>query len=254
MLTTNTTKYKLSEGKAVYGLLNAVPSPWLVEMIGYAGYDFVILDTEHLSTNPETIEHMIRAAECAGITPLVRVPGPDVGAIAHALDSGAQGIVVPRVRNAGEARAAVSMARYAPEGARGITGGRTTGFGTIPLARYLEEANREVLVVLMIEDAEGLRNCEEIAGVPGVDWLLEGAVDLSQSLGVSGDPFHSSVQEAIAGLADTCRKADRHFCALPRNADQLAHWRAWGAQAFLLGEDRSLLFKQLKAHLNTSKA
>lgn len=77
------------------------------------------------------------------------------------------------MRNAHEARAAVSMARYAPEGTRGITGGRTTGFGTIPLARYLGEANREVLAVLMIEDAEGLGNCEEIAGVPGIDWLLE---------------------------------------------------------------------------------
>ncbi|WP_417546310.1 HpcH/HpaI aldolase family protein [Marinobacter sp.] len=254
MLTTNTTKYKLSEGKAVYGLLNAVPSPWLVEMIGYAGYDFVILDTEHLSTNPESVEHMIRATECAGITSLVRVPGPDVGAIAHALDSGAQGIVVPRVRNVEEARAVVSMARYAPLGERGITGGRTTGFGTIPLGRYLEKANREILVVVMIEDTEGIRNCEEIASVPGVDWLLEGAVDLSQSLGVPGDPFHPSVQEAIAGLAETCRKADRHFCALPRNAEQLAHWRAWGAQVFLLGEDRSLLFKQLKTYLSNSKA
>ncbi|EAZ97702.1 HpcH/HpaI aldolase family protein [Marinobacter sp. ELB17] len=254
MLTTNTTKHKLSEGKAVYGLLNAVPSTWLVEMIGYAGYDFVILDTEHLSTNPETVEHMIRAAECAGITPLVRVPGPDVGAIARALDSGAQGIVVPRVRNAREARAVVSMARYAPLGERGITGGRTTGFGTIPLGRYLAEANREILVVLMIEDTEGLSNCEEIANVPGVDWLLEGAVDLSQSLGVAGDPFHPSVQDAITGLAETCRKADRHFCALPRNAEQLAHWRVWDAQVFLLGEDRSLLFRQLKSHLTTSKA
>ena len=251
MLTTNTAKHKLSEGKAVYGLLNAVPSTWLVEMIGYAGYDFVILDTERLSTNPESVEHMIRAAECAGIIPLVRVPGPDVGAIARALDSGAQGIVVPRVRNAGEARAAVSMARYGPLGERGITGGRTTGFGTIPRGRYVAEANREILVVLMIEDTEGLRNCEEIANVPGVDWLLEGAIYLSQSLGVPGDP---SVQEAITGLAETCRKADRHFSALPRNAEQLAHWRAWGAQAFLLGEDRSLLFRQLKSHLSTSRA
>ncbi|WP_148862858.1 HpcH/HpaI aldolase family protein [Marinobacter fonticola] len=253
MLTTNATKHKLWEGKAVYGLLNAVPSPWLVEMIGYAGYDFVILDTEHLSTNPESVEHMIRAAECAGITPLVRVPQPDVAAIAHALDSGAQGIVVPRVRNAAEARAVVNMARYAPQGERGITGGRTTGFGTLPLGRYLEQANREILVVLMIEDAEGLRNGEDIARVPGVDWLLEGAVDLSQSLGVPGEPLHPHVQEAIRGLAEACRTAGRHFCALPRTAEQLAHWRAWGAQAFLLGEDRSIMFRQLKAHLDNSK-
>lgn len=105
----------------------------------------------------------------------------------------------------------------------------------------------------MIEDAEGLRNCEEIANVPGVDWLLEGAVDLSQSLGVAGDPFHPRVQKAITSVAAACRKTDRHFCALPRNAEQLDHWRTWGAQAFLLGEDRSLLFKQLKTYLSTCK-
>jgi 4-hydroxy-2-oxoheptanedioate aldolase len=253
MLSTNTTRQKLSEGQSVYGLLNAVPSPWMVEMIGHAGYDFVILDTEHLSTNPESLEHMIRAAECAGITPLVRVPGVDAGAIGRALDSGAQGIVVPRVRCADEARAVVGMAHYAPLGERGITGGRTTGFGRIPLGQYLERANQEILVVLMIEDSEGLAHCAEIAAVPGVDWILEGAVDLSQSLGVPGDPFHPRVQEAIVNLADTCRRAERHFCALPRSPEQLANWREWGARTFLLGEDRSLLFRQLKSHLKSSR-
>jgi len=108
-----------------------------------------------------------------------------------------------------------------------------TGFWTVFIGRYLAEANREIPVVLMIEGAEGLRNFEEIANAPGVDWLLEGAVDLSQSLGVAGEPFHSSVQDGITGLAETCRKADRHFCALPRNVEQLAHWRA---QVFLLDE------------------
>lgn len=253
MLTINNTRRKLAEGHPVYGLLNAIPSPWMVEMIGHAGYDFVILDTEHLSTNPETLEHMIRAAECAGITPLVRVPDVGQGAISRALDSGAQGIVVPRVRNAQEARTVVGMARYAPQGTRGITGGRTTGFGTLPLDQYLEKANREILVVLMIEDTEGLANSADIADVPGVDWLLEGAVDLSQSLGIPGDPFHPRVRAAIAELAETCRNGARQFCALPRNAGQLGEWKAWGANCFLLGEDRSLLFKHLKAYLSTSR-
>lgn len=253
MLSTNATRHKLTTGRAVYGLLNAVPTPWLVEMIGHAGYDFVILDTEHLATNPESLEHMIRAAECTGVTPLVRVPGVDASAIGRALDSGAQGIVVPRVRNPEEARTVVNAARYAPLGERGITGGRTTGFGTIPLATYLELANREILVVLMIEDQEGVDNSEDIARVAGVDWLLEGAVDLSQSLGVAGEPLHPKVQKAIASVAESCRKAGKHFCALPRNAEQLTHWHDRDTRPFLLGEDRSLLFKQLKAYLRSSR-
>ena len=264
MLAINQTREKVSQGRSAYGLLNAVPTPWMVEMIGHAGYDFVILDTEHMSTNPESLEHMstnpeslehmIRAAECASVTPLVRVPGVDRPAITRALDSGAQGIVVPRIRNAEEAQEVVQMARYAPAGRRGITGGRTTGFGTLPLKDYLSQANQEILIVLMIEDQEGMDNREAILGVPGVDWVLPGAVDLSQSLGCPGDPFHPSVNHAITELAASCRRCSVEFCALPRSPDQLTEWQEWGAGVFLLGEDRSLLFKYLKSHLATCRA
>ncbi len=249
MLSPNRTRLALAEGRSVYGLLNAVPTPWMVEMIGYAGYDFVILDTEHMSTNPESLEHMIRAAECASVTPLVRVPGADYASITRALDSGAQGIVVPSVRTPEEAHAAVRMARYAPQGQRGITGGRTTGFGTLKLKDYLQQANREILVVLMIEDEEGLKNRDAILSVPGVDWVLPGAVDLSQSLGCPGDPFHPSVDDAIGELATSSLATPVHFCALPRSREQMTQWQSWGAQVFLLGEDRSLLFRHLKSHL-----
>lgn len=254
MLTTNQARHAISEDRPAYGLLNAVPTPWMVEMIGYAGYDFVILDTEHMSTNPETLENMIRAAECASITPLVRVPGVDYASITRALDSGAQGIVVPRIRTAEEARAVVQMARYAPLGQRGITGGRTTGFGTLALQDYLQQANREILVVLMIEDLEGIKNRDAILSVPGVDWVLPGAVDLSQSLGCPGDPFHPTVTDAIDALATSCRDLPVEFCALPRSPDQLEQWQQWGARVFLLGEDRSLLYRHLKAHLNSCRA
>lgn len=253
MLTINRTRQLITDGFPAFGLLNAVPTPWMIEMIGHADYDFVILDTEHISTNPESLEHMIRAAECASVTPLVRVPGVDRAAITRALDSGAQGIVVPRIRNAKEARDVVQMARYAPAGQRGITGGRTTGFGTLPLKDYLRQANQEILIVLMIEDQEGIDNREAIMSVPGVDWVLPGAVDLSQSLGCQGDPLHSSVNHAIAELAASCRGRPVQFCALPRTPDQLTEWHEWGARAFLLGEDRSLLFKYLKSHLATCR-
>ncbi|MEO5660940.1 MAG: hypothetical protein ABIQ90_14255 [Polaromonas sp.] len=75
MLQTNRLKQALADGKAVFGLLNSIPSPLMVEMIGYAGYDFVILDREHVCVNPETLENMVRAAECAGLTALERAPG-----------------------------------------------------------------------------------------------------------------------------------------------------------------------------------
>ncbi|WP_227369079.1 HpcH/HpaI aldolase family protein [Halomonas sp. M20] len=251
MLGTNPLKRRLEEGSCIYGMLNSVATPWLVEMLGYAGYDFVVLDMEHLSVNPETVEHMIRAAECAGITPLVRVPGVDAGAIQRALDAGAMGVVVPRVESAAQAREVVAAARFQPLGRRGITGGRTTGFGQLPLGDYLNRANDEILVVVMIESQRGVDNIGAIVEVPGVDWVLEGAMDLAHSLGVGPDTGHDSVRQALDHVAESCRRAGREFCAIPRAEGQHRRWRERGVTSFLVGEDRGILFRRL-CELRTS--
>lgn len=248
MLQSNRLKAALKEGRTVFGLLNSIPAPLLVEMIGYAGYDFVILDMEHMSVNPETLDNMIRAAECAGITPLVRVPSAARETILRVLDAGAQGIVVPHVRNRAEAQQAVAASRYHPLGERGISGGRTTGFGTIDLVTYLERANREIMAVVMIEDLEGVERIDEIVSVPGVDMVLEGAIDLSQSFGVPGQAQHPAVQEAIQQIAACCQKNAVAFCAIPRLPEQFGRWREQGVNAFLLGDDRSVSFRALKAN------
>lgn len=253
MLQTNKLKQALRNGGTVYGLLNSVPSPLLVEMLGYAGYDFVILDLEHVNTNPETLENMIRAAECAGLTALVRVPGMDAATVLRALDSGAQGIVVPHLQNRAEAEAAVSASRYHPLGQRGISGGRTTGFGRLDLPSYFEQANAELLVAVMIEDRLGVENIDEIVSVPGIDLVLEGAIDLSQSYGVPGQAQHPDVQAAIMTVADACQKHAVPFCAVPRLPEQGEYWLQRGVHAFLLGDDRGVAFRALKAHLQSWK-
>lgn len=227
MLQTNHLKRALAEGKTVFGLLNSIPSPLLVEMIGYAGFDFVILDMEHVCVNPETLENMVRAAECAGVTPLVRVPSAAPDVILRALDCGAQGVVVPHVR--------------------------TAGFGTIDLATYLARANSEIMVVAMIEDCAGVDNLDAILSVTGIDMVLEGAIDLSQSYGVSGQAQHPIVQEAIERIAAGCAARGIPFCAIPRIAEQAASWKARGVQAYLLGDDRGVSFRAIKAHLATFK-
>jgi 4-hydroxy-2-oxoheptanedioate aldolase len=249
MLQTNKLKHALRNGTAVYGLLNSIPSPLLAEMVGYAGYDFIILDLEHVNANPETLENMIRAAECAGLTALVRVPGMDASAILRALDSGAQGIVVPHVQSRAEAEAAVNASRYHPLGQRGISGGRTTGFGRLDLPSYFEQANAELLVAVMIEDRAGVENIGAIVSVTGIDLVLEGAIDLSQSYGVPGQAQHPDVQAAILAVADACQKQGVPFCAVPRRPEQEAYWRQHGVHAFLLGDDRGVAFRAFKTHL-----
>lgn len=248
MLGPNRLKANILSGQPVFGLLNSVPAPLLVEMLGYAGYDFVILDMEHVCVNPETLENMVRAAECAGITPLVRVPGLAPEIILRVLDCGAQGVVIPHIRSRQDAERAVRATRYHPQGLRGISGGRTTGFGRIDLPSYFARANTELLLVLMIEDKEGVEAVDDILTVPGVDLILEGAVDLSQSYGVPGEPNHPQVQSAIQRLIDSCRDYGVAFCAIPRQAGQLEQLAKQGVRVFLLGDDRGVAFRALKSH------
>jgi 4-hydroxy-2-oxoheptanedioate aldolase len=249
MLQPNKLRARLAAGQRVYGLINSIPSPLLVEMIGYAGFDFVILDLEHVGVNPQTLEDLIRAAECCGLTPMVRVPGVEPGTILRVLDAGAQGIVVPRVQDEGQARQAVRASRYHPLGERGISGGRTTGFGTLLLADYMAMANRELMVVAMIEDAAGIENVDAIAAVPGIDMVLEGAIDLSQSLGVPAQPQHPKVQEGVRRIAAACARQGVPFCAIPRVDGQHDAWCEAGVRAFLLGDDRSVSARAMKAHV-----
>lgn len=252
MLRENKLKRALAEGRTVFGLLNSIPSPLVVEMIGYAGYDFVILDMEHVCVNPETLENMVRAAECAGLTALVRVPGAAPEYILRALDCGALGVVVPHVRSQAEAQQVVAASRYHPCGTRGISGGRTTGFGTIELKTYLVQANAEIMVVVMIEDREGVEDIDGILSVDGIDLVLEGAIDLSQSYGVPGQVQHAEVQAAVAKMATTCRQHGVPFCAIPRAPGQMAEWNARGVRAYLLGDDRGVCFRALRAHVDSN--
>ncbi|MFJ9587406.1 HpcH/HpaI aldolase family protein [Streptomyces acidicola] len=248
MLRPNAVKAKLAAGTSVYGLFCSIPDPTLVEMIGCAGYDFVILDSEHALVNPQQLEHLIRAAEAVDLTPFVRVPEAAPGLILKALDAGAMGIVVPHVRTRADADAAIRAAKYSPEGMRSLNGGRVPGFGRINLADYLGRANKETMVVGMIEDAEGVDNLPEIL-TSGLDLILEGAADLSQSYGVPWQTRHPTVREAVEKIHAACDEAGVPFCAIPRAEEDHTAWSRAGVRAFVLGEERGLAFRALSAHL-----
>lgn len=254
MLRPNAVKAKLAAGEEVHGLFCAIPAPALVEMIGCAGYDLVILDTEHSLVDPQQLENLIRAAEAVGLTPFVRVPEADPGAVLRALDAGALGVVVPHVRRRSDLDAAVRAARYGPEGMRSLNGGRVPGFGRIDLVEYVRLANAEIMVVPMIEDAEGVDNLTEILAGGGADLVLEGAADLSQSYGVPWQTRHPLVREAVRRIHTVCTEHGVLFCAIPRTRSDHDRWRAAGVRAFVLGEERGLAARALRAHLDDHRS
>jgi staphyloferrin B biosynthesis citrate synthase len=250
MLTTNPVTAKLRAGEPIYGLFVSIPSPALVEIVGCAGYDFAILDTEHTLVSPQELENLIRAAEAVGLTALVRVPESDPGAILRALDAGAMGVVVPHIRSRADADSAIRAAKYAPAGMRSLNGGRGPGFGRIELTDYVAMANAETMVVVMIEDAEAVEGIDDILTGGGIDMVLEGAADLSQSYGLTWQTRHPVVRDAVRKVAQACVQHNVPFCAIPRTEDDHVDWQAAGVTSFVLGEERGLAARALRTHLN----
>ncbi len=237
----------------IFGLLNSAPNQGIVEMIACAGYDFIILDMEHLPHDEPLLKHCIGIAQSYQCAPLVRLPSPEPKLIGRVLDMGAHGIVIPQVENANQVRAVRDAMRFPPAGKRSITGGSVTGFGTLPLADYIAQANQELLLVPMIETPEGVRAIADILAVEGVSMVLEGALDLALSAGAGPTPLCPTVCQQICHVAQQCQIAGVPFCANPRTEEQLQSWQRKHIHAWLCGEDRGFLFRALRQRLGDIK-
>ncbi len=188
MVRVNKTKAKLLEGQVAVGASVNFYAPILVEQYGVMGFDWVWIDCEHGSSNDSETENMVRAAELYDLTPIVRVPNAYPSTLLRFLDRGAQGLIVPHISTRQEAEAVAQASRYYPMGDRSsATGGRTNNLGSgLPTAEYYEAANRETLVITMIETPEAVENVRQIASVPGIDAVLVGSSDLTQAMGMPG--------------------------------------------------------------------
>ena len=197
----NRTKAKAQAGQTAQGALLTYHSPETVEMLGALGFDFITLDLEHEAYDELALVHSIRAAEAFNMTPIVRLANdPDL--ILRLLDAGAQGIHIPRVNTRQDAQQAVEASRFYPQGKRTFYAtGRSGNYGVgLTEEEYAEASNRETLVILQVEETEGINNLEEILAVPGVDAIQFGPKDLWQSMGM---PDRSEVWKIIdRGLAE----------------------------------------------------
>jgi len=183
-------KERLLRGEPTFGTFAFIAAPAVVEIMGLAGLDFVIIDTEHAAIDWQTVENMVRAAEVRQIAPLVRVSRNDEKLILRALETGAEGIVVPFMQTADDARRAGQAMKYPPEGLRGTcTISRASLYGS-RRARYgdhMRQANDATVLVGLLEDVQAVENIEDMVRVtPGPDAFLVGRADLASALGASG--------------------------------------------------------------------
>ena len=207
----NPMKRKLLAGQPAFGVSVMFPSPHVVDMAGRLGFDWVLIDCEHGSISPESVELMVLAAEAANITPIARPSVNSFEAIGQLMDRGVMGVQVPHVNTADDAQRAVQAVKYYPLGERGLAAGvrsSSYGFG-MTMTEYAEESNRETLVCVQLEEGEAVKNVDQIIGVEGVDVFFVGPSDLSQSLGYPGRPDTREVREAMEHVFSTVRAAGK---------------------------------------------
>lgn len=247
----------LARGETVTGIILFTGSPMITELAATAGVDFVIIDMEHSALDLDRCAHVIRAADAAGITPLVRVPEVDAALIKKLLNLGAAGIVVPHA-NRDNCSAALRAAKYAPEGDRGVcTIVRSAGYAPGDWGEHAREANREAMVIPLLEDREAIAGFDELAAMPGLEVFFVGPTDLSISLGVP----HATFDEPAMGAAldKVVAAAKKHGkCVMTTIGNRLdpEYGRAVarrGVQLLVLGTDGHL-FLDVCRRMNSVKA
>ncbi|TPI31003.1 HpcH/HpaI aldolase/citrate lyase family protein [Mesorhizobium sp. B3-2-1] len=238
---------------SLVGSFAAIPHPVAVELLALSGLDFLCIDWEHAQISRDMVESMVRAADVHRVPAMVRVPGHAPEAIQAALDSGAQGVLVPRVSTPAQAAMAVKAARYPPRGERGVGPGRAAGYG-YRIPEYLAGANDRTVVALQVETSEGLANIEAIANVDGVDMIFVGPGDLSVSIDAIGPKGADKLTDAIRriiGVTIAHDKTSGIFCASPQTVGQ---WAAVGASFFVLASDTMFLGAGAAANYAAARA
>ena len=242
----NSFKRALKAGKAQIGLWSSLSSNYSVEVIAGAGFDWILLDTEHSPADLENLLTQLQAAAPYPAHPVVRVPWNDMVTMKRVLDIGAQSLLVPYVSTAEEARKAVSHTRYPPAGVRGVAGTtRATRFGRIK--DYAGRAHEEICVLVQVETQAALDNIDAICGIDGIDGVFIGPADLHASMGYPGEIANPKVKPLID---DAIRRIRKRGCApgilTPSEADA-RHWLECGALFVAVGADVGILARGAEA-------
>jgi 2-keto-3-deoxy-L-rhamnonate aldolase RhmA len=208
----NNMRAKLRAGEIVLGAGITLSDPTVTEALARS-VDFVWIDMEHNATTTESMLGHLIAARAGGAASIVRIPSNDVGWVKRVLDSGAEGIILPRAYSAREAADFVSSCRYPPLGTRGFGPRRPMQYGRLGQQEYLQQANRDVFVVVQVETVELLAELDEVLKLEGLDSLVLGPQDLSGSMGRLGETTHTDVVDAMKSVASKTKAAGKFIGA-----------------------------------------
>ncbi len=238
----NKAKEKLASGEPVFVCMFLSHAPSVVEVLGYAGVDIICIDGEHGPLDRQTLENLVRAAECADVTPIFRTALNYPAEILPCLDTGVMGVKLPHCTTAEKAQMVVDAVKYAPLGKRGMTPGRANTYAVsgVPSKEYIEASNRETLILVQIEDVEGVENLPEILKVEGIDVFNISPGDLANSLGYPGQRDHPKVVEVMGHCVDLAHKAGKVSANCAPDDETRKRWFDKGARVITVGDLRML--------------
>jgi 2-keto-3-deoxy-L-rhamnonate aldolase RhmA len=240
---------RLRAGETLLGAIVALPCAEVAELFSRAGFDWLLIDTEHAPLDALAAQRLLQAARCPC---LVRVPAGEEAMIKKALDIGAAGVVVPQVGSAAEAERIVRYCKYPPRGSRGVGIVRAQGYG-LDFEQYVAGANDSVIVMLQIEHIDAVNNIESIVRVPGVDALMIGPYDLSGSMGRLGQVNHPEVEQAIETVRRACAAAGMKLAIFAASAEGMKPYIGKGYTLPIAGMDMMLLAAAAKGVVQALK-
>ena len=242
----NAFKRALRAGRNQIGLWSSLSSHYTVEVIAGAGFDWILLDSEHSPNDLESLLTQLQAAAPYPTTPVVRVPWNDMVTIKRVLDIGAQSLLIPYVCTAEEAKNAVANTRYPPKGVRGVAGTtRATRFGRVK--DYAKRAHEEICVLVQVETKPALDQLEAICAVDGVDGVFIGPADLHASMGYTGETSNPAVLPLIEEAMRRIRKTGKAAGYLSPVEADAKRMIAAGANFCAVGADVGLLARGAEA-------
>jgi len=244
------TKNKLRRGEAVLGGWIMIGHPTVAEILAGEGFDWLGVDMEHTSIDVRTFHELALAVKGTGVDLLTRLPGHDAQLAKLLLDSGADGLIFPSVNTAAQAKEAVAMAKFPPEGSRGASLCRAADFGR-NFDDYYRQHNDRVLVVCMLEHVDAVANLDAILATPGIDATFIGPYDLSASMGIPGQTDHVDVRNAQQTIVEACARhgVPPGIHVVKIDSAELSRRRQQGFRFIACGIDTAFLMAGCRAFL-----
>lgn len=249
-----------AQDKPAWGIWVSLADPGIVEIAGYAGFDYVAVDLEHTALDLQTVENMIRAGNASSVTTMVRVPENNPKMILRVVELGPDGIMIPHIVDAADARKAVEAAKYRPIGDRGMSALTRAAHYGAHVGSFLpvtQEINRDLIVYCLIEEKSAADDIEAIASVEGIDVCGIAPADLVRSLGCmesQNDPRAIEVIERIAAMVKKVGKAKLAIPAFHPNFEvDSRRLVELGARMISCGQDTVTLYRGFRDALQRAK-